>query len=287
MRLNREPASQPAVSPTRLHGTLATLIDRLDASIEEEMDVIRWGCPVLSFGNLSISRVATMGLNPSNREFVDESGNELEGPSRRFHTLKSLRLSSWDEVDARHLELILQCCSEYFLGNPYDLWFKKLDQVVQGTETSFYDPVCSACHLDLIPYATSRKWTELTSVQRSGLLSVAADTLALLLLDSPIRVLILNGQTVVDHFQDIAGISLQRQPMSEWTLARSSGRDISGYAYYGRVSTMRGVDLTQEVMVLGYNHNLQSSFGVTNEAIKGIRDWISRTVGEATRETFG
>lgn len=249
------------------------------------MDVIRWGCPVLSFGNLANSRVATMGLNPSNREFVDESGNELEGASRRFHTLRSLRLSSWADVDARHLELILQSCSEYFRGNPYDLWFKKLDQVVQGTEASFYDPVRSACHLDLIPYATSRKWTDLASAQRSALLDVAADTLALLLRDSSIRVLILNGQTVVDNFQSIAGMSLRRQQMPEWTLARSTGRDILGYSYHGIVTTMCGVDLTHEVMVLGYNHNLQSSFGVTNEAIKGIRDWISRTVSEALRET--
>src|SRR5207249_3802677 len=106
--------------------------------------------------------------------------------------------------------LILESCRDYFLGNPYDTWFKRLDQVVQGADASFYDPFSQACHLDLIPYATSRKWTELTTRQRSALLALAADTLGLLLRDSPVRVLILNGQSVVDQFQEVAGLSLQK-----------------------------------------------------------------------------
>lgn len=283
LSLSGEPPRAPlATAPYRLHGALTSLIDRLDDSIASSLDVIQWGCPVLSFGDLSVARVATMGLNPSNREFVDESGNELEGAARRFHTLNSLRLSHWGDADARHLKLILESCSEYFLGNPYDTWFKKLDQVVQGAEASFYDPLRTACHLDLIPYATSRKWTELTTAQRSALLEIAADTLGQLLRESPVRVLILNGQTVVDQFQEIAGISLDKQLMSGWTLPRSLGRDVSGYGYSGKVNTISDIALAHEVLILGYNHNLQSSFGVTNGAIKAIRDWISRTVNEAT-----
>ena len=66
-----------------MHSALATLIDRLDSPAVLETEVIPWGSPVPSFGDLSISRVATLGLNPSNREFVDESGGELQGPLRR------------------------------------------------------------------------------------------------------------------------------------------------------------------------------------------------------------
>src|SRR5579864_4914328 len=143
----REPLS--AHSRDRLHATLTTLIDRLDSPAISQTDVIRWGCPVPSFGDLSNARVATIGLNPSNREFVDESGNELEGSSRRFHTLTSLGLASWAEADARHLRLILESCRAYFLGNPYDTWFKRLDYVIHGARASFYDPASVACHLDL------------------------------------------------------------------------------------------------------------------------------------------
>jgi hypothetical protein len=264
-----------------MHTALATLIDRLDSTAISGTDVIRWGSPVPSFGDLSTSRVATLGLNPSNREFVDESGDELQGPLRRFHTLMSLGLGSWEEADARHLRLILDSCRTYFLGNPYDRWFKRLDVVISGLNASFYDESRAACHLDLIPYATARKWTELTMHQRSALLAVAADTLGLLLRESPVRILILNGRSVVERFQDVAGICLEKQEMPTWSLPRQPKPDVTGLAYRGVVSSLSGIKLPNEILVLGYNHNLQSSFGVTNEAILAIRDWITDMVNEA------
>src|SRR5438046_4260928 len=111
-----------------MYSPLTTLIDRLDSSALWTTNVIRWSCPVPSFGDLSNSRVATLGLNPSNREFVDEFGEELQGTFRRFHTLRSLGITSWSEVDARHLRLILESCRTYFFANPYDTCVKRLDQ---------------------------------------------------------------------------------------------------------------------------------------------------------------
>jgi hypothetical protein len=266
-----------------MHSTLTTLINRLASSAISGTDVIQWGCPVPSFGDLSSSRVATLGLNPSNREFVDESGNELQGKLRRFHTLKSLGLASWSEADARHLQLIIESCRAYFLGNPYDRWFKKLDQIVLGANASYYDASCQACHLDLIPYATARKWTELTPQQRSSLLAIAGDTLGLLLRDAPVRVLILNGRSVVEHFQDISGIYLESQEMPKWSLPRQSKPDVTGIAYKGVVDTLSGIELGHNVLVLGFNHNIQSSFGVTTEVIHAIRAWIAKASKEITQ----
>lgn len=263
-----------------IHTTLTTLIDRLDSPAISGTDVITWGCPVPCFGDLSNSRVATLGLNPSNREFMDESGKELEGSYRRFHTLNSLGLKTWADADVRDLRSILSTCCTYFSGNPYDTWFRRLDQVVSAANASFYDSSRAACHLDLIPYATARKWTELTPRQRSILLDIAADTLALLLRDSPVRVLILNGQSVVSKFEEIAGLSLERQTMPEWTLPREKKPDVAGFAYHGTVSELSGLELGHEVLVLGYNHNLQSSFGVSRNVIQGIRSWILGMVGE-------
>ncbi len=265
-----------------MHATLTTLIDRLDSPAMSGTGVIRWGCPVTSFGDLSNARVATLGLNPSNREFVSESGDELRGEFRRFHTLTSLGLTSWSEIDARHLRMILESCRTYFLGNPYDRWFKRLDQVVSGARASFYSAAGGACHLDLIPYATAHKWTELTTRQRSSLLRIAADALGLLLRDSPVRILILNGRSVVEQFQDAAGVRLDREEMSGWSLGRQPGPDVVGLAYKGVVKTLSGVQLPHEILVLGYNHNLQSSFGVTNQVILAIREWISQTADQAS-----
>jgi len=257
-----------------MYTTLTTLINHLDSSAISKTNVIRWGSPVPAFGNLANAQVATLGLNPSNREFVDESGEELQGPARRFHTLRSLGLNSWSEVDARHLNIMLEACHQYFLGNPYDRWFRKLNYVVAGTQASFYD--ATACHLDLIPYATACKWTELTWQQRSSLLTIAGDTLALLLRDSPVHTLILNGNAVVQQFQDIANVKLEKEEMPTWSLPRQTKPHVTGIAYRGVVDTLSGISLGHGILVLGYNHNLQSSFGVTTEVVNAIRDWIAQ-----------
>jgi hypothetical protein len=263
-----------------VHTTLTTLIDRLDSSALSGTHVVRWGCPVPSFGDLPNSRVATLGLNPSNREFMNISGGELRGAERRFHTLGSLGLRSWADVDARHLRMIVDSCRTYFLRNPYDRWFRRLDHVISGTKASYYGAAFGACHLDLIPYATTRKWTELTRLQRSSLLAVAADTLGLLLRDSPVRVLLLNGRSVVEQFKAIAGIDLKEARMRAWSLPRLAGPDVQGFAYTGVVDTVAGIGLGHDILVLGFNHNLQSSFGVTTQLIEAIRGWVSQTVSK-------
>lgn len=263
-----------------MYTTLATLINRLDTINLSDANVILWGCPVPSFGDLANSKVATLGLNPSNREFLDRLGNELQGSLRRFHTLSSLGLTSWSDADARHLRVIIESYQTYFANNPYDTWFKKLDQVISGAKVSYYDNLHQACHLDLIPYATTCKWNELTPKQRSLLLSVVGDTLGVILRDSPVRLLILNGKSVVDYFQEIAGVSLESQEMPSWSLPRSSKNNVIGVAYKGIVDTVSGVILRHKVLVLGYNHNLQSSFGVTTQVINAIRSWIAHTSKE-------
>jgi hypothetical protein len=258
-----------------MHLALTTLLNRMDSAMLASTRVIRWGAPVPSFGDPSSSLVATVGLNPSNREFVDDAGQELCNAKRRFHTLTSLGLSAWSDANTRHLQLILRSCCTYFRNNPYDRWFKKLDQILRGTAASFYTDLFPACHLDLIPYATSVKWMELDHRERRTLLDATADALGLLLRDSPVRIVILNGKTVVEQFQYIADTMLDEIRMSAWSLPRESGSDIPGFAYKGNIHQLAGVGLNRDILVLGYNHNIQSSFGVTTKAMISIRNWIA------------
>jgi hypothetical protein len=222
--------------------------------------------------------VATLGLNPSNKEFVDDDGKELDGPFRRFHTLTSLGLSTWSDAQSRHLSLIGESCRRYFATNPYDTWFKRLDKVIAGLDVSYYSTLFCACHLDLVPYATAEKWTDLTRQQRLKLLVSAGDTLGILLRESPVEVLILNGNSVVEHFQKVASIQLQRTIMPDWTLRRDAGHGVAGIGYSGIVRVVGGTRLRREVQVLGFNHNIQSSFGVTTQVTEAIRHWIADTV---------
>lgn len=253
---------------------LSNLVARLNNSSLPESSVIPWGSPVPSFGNLLSSRIATIGLNPSNREFVDVDGKELDGINRRFHTLKSLGINEWSEATENHLQLISKSCKEYFIRNPYN-WFKKLDYLISGTAMSYYFPSTDACHLDLVPYATESKWANLSSIQRVNLLDQTGDTLGILLKNSNIKLLILNGQTVVDNFQKISNIQFEKSLIPEWRLSRKNSNGISGYSYSGDIDFLGGIRLKNSIKVLGYNHNIQSSFGVTTKVQTEIRNWIT------------
>jgi hypothetical protein len=266
---------------TTILSVLATLIDRLDSDAVIGTGIIPWSCPVPTFGDLTNPQLATLGINPSYREFVDRSGEQLQGELRRFHTLDSLGLEAWAEADARHLELILDTYRSYFFCNPYDAWFKKLDFAISGANVSYYDSPSTACHLDLIPFATVGKWTELSAQQRSSLLALSGDTLGMILRDSQVRVLVLNGSSVVKGFQLVAGVSLQAEEIPSWSLGRRSSANVKGVAYTGVAATVSGIKLDRQLQVLGFNHNLQSSFGVTMEVITAIREWITQTT-EAT-----
>lgn len=270
----------PTPMKHHLQATLSSLLERLDNKALSKAKVIPWSSPIPSFGDLASSSIATLGLNPSNREFVDIKGKELDGDLRRFHTLKSLGLRKWTEANTTHHKLILESCSRYFYQNPYDGWFKGLDKIISGTNASYYDTSTKACHLDLIPYATACKWTELTSEQRTFLLNFAGDTLGLLLKDSPVRLLILNGQTVIENLQRITGVNFEKDTISDWTLPRKTGNGVKGISYRGTIKEVAGVRLNRKVHILGFNHNIQSSFGVTAQVKTAIRNWVTTSAEE-------
>jgi hypothetical protein len=258
-----------------MYRVLISLLDILDSEIIDGLDIIKWGAPVPSFGDITKSKVATIGLNPSNKEFVDDFGNELDGNFRRFHTLNSLNIDRWSEIDGKKISLLINSYKQYFSKNPYDRWFQTLDMVISGLGKSYYDSNNPACHLDLIPFATIRKWNYLGSNQKTSLLKYMGNFLGLLIRDSPIEMIILNGQSVVDIFQQISMLSLKKELMTSWSLPRHHTNDVLGISYYIKSEVFSGIHLEKQITILGYNHNLQSSFGVTNNVKYKIRDWIS------------
>ena len=272
-------------TPSDLHRHLVTLLDRGEDPQIGEANVIPWASPVMAFGDAAKARVATLGLNPSRREFLDESDRTLDGTSRRLHTLESLGLRSWGDADAGHIRSILVACRSYFHANPYRQWFDRLDRIVRGVGLSFYDEAPTVCHVDLVPYATHAKWGELSVRQRGILRDSTADIFGEVLRDSPIEVLILNGRGVVDEFESTADIELEPFEIPAWNLRRESGPPVPGVGFVGSVRSVSGIDLGRDLRVFGFNHNLQSSFGVTNEVVNLIGLWLQEGVlGHATSQ---
>jgi hypothetical protein len=258
---------------------LRHLVAHLEEPTDNAGPIISWASPVIAFGRLADCSVATLGLNPSNREFVDPSDRELDGDQRRFHTLKSLGLRRWFDADDTHLELIRVSSERYFDNRPYDGWFRPLNAVISKVGVSYYDATRRACHLDLVPFATSKKWGELAPSQRETLLALGRGTLARVLRSSSVRVLVLNGRSVIREFERLAGVTLEQTHMPSWALPNRRG-GVQGYAFNAYVSSVGEESLGRRVLVLGYNHNIQSSFGVTRSVVTSISNWVARRAGE-------
>ena len=151
---------------------------------------------------------------------------------------------------------------------------------MSGTGASYYRAGRTACHLDIVPYATHKKWSSLGPRRRQALLRLGGDSLAELLRLSSVDVLVLNGSSVRRRFVGSTGVALAKRVMPGWSLPRRSGREVAGSAYEGVLESVEDVDLGRQILVLGFNHNIQSSFGVTKEVIHKIRAWVER---ETTR----
>lgn len=255
-----------------MKGLVAIMLDRLESSHHDE--VIPWASPVPCFGNLGKAAVATLGINPSNREFVDEDGKELTSNDRRFHTLNSLGLERWSQAGPSEIEQIVESCDEYFFRNPYGGWFNRLNPIVGATGHSYYDRLFSACHIDLLPFATDSKWGSLTSARRRQILRDNADLLSQLIRESNLDLIILNGQSVVTEFIAVTGAWLEAEQIPGWSLPRSNGVDVVGISYRGSCEEICGAPLTRPLRVLGFNHNIQSSFGVTAQVVRNIALWV-------------
>lgn len=263
------------ISAGAMYGSVARLLDALDRDRTVADKAIRWSCPVPFFGHLETARLATVGINPSNREFVDVAGKELRAVSRRLPTLDSLDLSSWGHADYQALRAILEACRTYFDHNPYDRWFGSLERLFETTGCSYYSPGATACHLDIVPWATTCKWGTLTPRVRHQLVECAARALVDLIAGSSLTMLVLNGQEVVRRFEALVDLTLPVEPAPEWDLPRDSGRTVKGMAFRDVLTNIGGVPLDRKLVVLGYNHNLQSSFGVTGAARSAISEWIT------------
>lgn len=267
--------------------TVFDLVSKIDANALADTDILPWGSPIPVFGDLTVSRVATLGLNPSNLEFLDNEGNELDGERRRFHTLNSLKIKDWKSTNENHLSEIVDSCINYFSLNPYDRWFKSLDVILNDLNVSYYSEDRKACHLDIVPFATKSKWGALSGEQKYRLITSSGSSLASLIHVSPIQVLILNGASVVKSFFEMSSENFEKKEMPSWDLSGGSRRKVKGFAYSGKIQKLQGRELNREILILGFNHNIQSSFGVTNKVKKSIAKWVQMKTMEHCVEFIG
>ena len=221
--------------------------------------VVRGTTPVISFGDASTAEVATLGINPSASEFLLD-GVLLSDNRRRLATLESLHAISNDSLTDTQVKQVLDDCSTYFDRNPYWLWFRPLEKVIkQATGQSYADG--TACHLDLVQWATDPVWGKLKdNSAKQQLLAETHPHLINQIKLGRLSVVLMNGRSVIDRATSSGLVALRQVDVLR----------------VGSVSSRIYVGQLQSTTFIGWSTNMQSSFGVTRDFGPTLASWIER-----------
>jgi len=184
------------------------IIERIKRKIEPQMFIVPQSTPVIFFGNYDKARACTISLNPSNKEFVDQSDRLLDERSReRLCSRKKLNKTDNEELTDDDANIVIKYCTDYFKLRPYRLWFDPFNYFIERYGNySYYKDSCVG--LDLSQWATSKKWNEIPENLRHKL--VANDLPVLkYLLNKDFEIMFLNGRTVVENISECLDISLK------------------------------------------------------------------------------
>lgn len=156
--------------------------------------------PVLFFGELWTARIATVGINPSRREYTDARGQELVGASRRFETLASLGATDRSLLTGAQCDRAIATMRAYFdPWKPRYSWFASLTRVVRGLGYDYGQR--QVAHLDLVQEATDPTWSVLLAQRpREAHALMERDTTFLhWQIDAfPVRTLVCNGRSAFE-----------------------------------------------------------------------------------------
>lgn len=244
--------------PTRLRGPLYSRLRRCPS-----ISSVAQSLPVLFFGDLLRARVATIGLNPSHREYVDRHGVELEGAERRFETLTSLHAADRPCLTDEQCDRAIRTMRAYYRpGSPVYTWFRSLERVTCAMGFSYSDG--EVTHLDLSQEATRPTWSRLAQTSPAEFEALRSADLPFLrwqLEAFPLHTVICNGRTVTEEVCRLIGgrmthegrlqrvtwyvgkatLNLRTVRLAGWNipLARPTGLGAAGEQELGKILALR------------------------------------------------
>ena len=156
--------------------------------------------PVVSFGDPDTAQVATISLNPSPKEFKGRGGEWLTGDERRLHSLFNLNRDDPQQLTDSEVEAVAAASRDYFQGNWYKPWFRWLESLLVAAEAGSY-LYGSACHLDLVQWATDPAQAKLPAEEWARLVEGDLPFLRWQLDTSDVDIVLVNGAGVVAGVQ--------------------------------------------------------------------------------------
>lgn len=211
----------------------AYLLERAATPPPKDCAVVPGSTPVVSFGHPLDPSVATLGINPSSGEFLS-CGRLRQDDQRRLATLQSVEAPSYEGIDEAKAAAIIDDCASYFDRNPYR-WFNALDRILtEALGVSYFHK--TACHLDLVQWATDPIWKELHRDQQERLLEGDRDFLRRQLTHEGYKVVIVNGATAMRWAQaaDIVAWRetdrLEASPAARFSVGHGEGALFLGWS---------------------------------------------------------
>lgn len=239
-----------------------SVADYLERRIREPIPpnscVIPGSTPVVAFGNARRARVATLSLNPSKLEFQNRQGCELRGSDRRLATHRSLGTSDLSNAPYELIRQVLMDCDTYFRRNPYRQWFDQLKPILNACGVSYYND--TACHLDIVQWATDPTWGSLPKTAKTELVSSDAEFLISQLDHEKIELLLVNGigaMRQLDEFMETKPAEFELTVKEEKTRMFAEGT-------------------IGKTRIVGWSGYIQSPYRVS----RALRNEIARRVGD-------
>jgi len=247
------------------------IIERVKRKIEANLCIVPQSTPIVYFGNYDTSKACTISLNPSNKEFTDRSNILLDHKNKeRLCSRKRLKKQDIDELTDAEAELVLKYCTNYFNLRPYTLWFDTFNYFIeQYGNYSYYKGSC--VHLDLVQWATSKKWNALSPDTRHKHLNNDLPVLKYLL-NKDFETMFLNGSTVVNNIAECLSINLKSKTVL-FTTVNNINREL--VIYYGNYN---------KTNVIGWNLYLQSAAVGGNENKRVLCELIKKHIPNSMKE---
>ena len=229
--------------------------------------IVNNSTPVVVFGNIEKSKVATLGINPSKNEFLDNLNALLSGDQKRFETLNSLEASDLSNLTDIQVEKVYDACIGYFKKNPYRKWFDQLENnILVKFNVSYYRD--TACHLDVVQWATDPIWRNLDQNVKDTLVRNDIGFLETQLCEYRIEILLINGNTAIDIFRKYFKPTLIKQT----TLNVNDDNKVETCKVY-----QFELKLCDKIIkAYAWSKNLQSSIGLTNKMKNEISNWVGQ-----------
>lgn len=234
---------------------------RIRRAIPDGAGVLPQSLPVVSFGDPGTAAVATLSLNPSWREFLTPSAEWPAGGERRLASLHSMGVKDPGELDAGQVGQVVAESYGYFQGNnPYWLWFGWLERLLTSSGAGSYRDG-SACHLDLVQWATRPAQGELPAEAWQRLVNEDREFLRWQLAHANVSVVLLNGASVIAGLLTAGLAGDLAEDRLEYPAKKGTGH----------LRVFRGV--SDGVRFLGWNRPLAGALpGPARDALTG---WVA------------